>query len=50
MYIVAQWVARLTHNRSVVTSNTIKDSRCLNQQETVPSLLCTGWLQERIRG
>jgi len=27
----------------------IKDSRCFLEQETLPSLLSTGWFQERIR-
>ena len=39
---VAQWVARLTRDRR-------KGPRCFLEQETVPSLLSTGWLEERIR-
>ena len=51
MYIVgqAQWVARLTRNVEVVGSSLIKGPRCFLEQETLPLLLCTGWLQERIR-
>ena len=33
----ARWVERLTHHRSLVSSNLIKRSRCLLEQETVPS-------------
>ena len=51
MYIVgqAQWVARLTRNVEVVGSSLIKGPRCFLEQETLPLLLCTGWLQERIQ-
>ena len=46
---VALWVARLTRNVEVVGSSSIKDSLCFLEQETLPLLLSTGWLQERIR-
>jgi len=46
---VTQWVARMTHYLSPVGSNTIKGSRCLLEQETLPALLSTGWLYERFR-
>jgi len=46
---VSQWVARMTHYLSPVGSNTNKGSRCLHEQETLPLLLSTGWLQERFR-
>ena len=46
---VAQWVARLTRNVEVVGSSPIKGPRCFREQETVPLLLSTGWVQERIR-
>ena len=41
--------SRLTCNRSVVSSNPNKGSHCFLEQETLPSLLSTGWFQERIR-
>ena len=43
---VAQWVVRMTCNRSVVCSNHIKDYR---EQETLPSLLSISRFQEQIR-
>ena len=49
---VAQWVARLTRNPWMHVSRDfkpIKCSRCFLEQETLPSLLSTGWFQERIR-
>ena len=46
---VAQWFARLTRNEEVVGSSPIKDHRCFLEQETLPSLLSTGWFQQRIR-
>ena len=39
---VAQWVASLTRNRSVVGSRPITSSRCFLEQETFPSLLIVG--------
>ena len=39
---VAQWVAHPIQEMSVVGSNPIKDSRCLLEQETLPSLRGTG--------
>jgi len=44
-----QWVVRLTRNVEVVRSSLIKGPRCFLEQETLPLLLSTGWLQERIR-
>ena len=41
--------SRLTCNRSVVSSNPNKGSHSFLEQETLPSLLSTGWFQERIR-
>ena len=35
--------------RSVVSLSSIKGSRCFPEQETSPSLLSTGWFQERTR-
>ena len=49
---VAHWVARLTRDRwnlSVVSSSPIKGPHCFLEQETLLSLLSTGWFQERIR-
>ena len=45
----AQWVARLTRNVEVVGWSPIKGPRCFLEQETLPSLLSTGWFQKRIR-
>ena len=39
-----QWVEPLTHNRSVLSLRPIKGSCCFLKQETLPSLLGTGWL------
>jgi len=44
-----QWVARLTRYVEVVGSSPIKSPCCFLEQETLPLLLSTGWLQERIR-
>ena len=44
---VAQWVKCLTHNWSAVSSNPIKASGPFHEQETLPSLLSTGWFQEQ---
>ena len=49
---VAQWVARLIHDRRipvVVSSSPIKGPRYFLKQVTLFSLLSTGWFQERIR-
>ena len=46
---VAHWVARLTRNVEVVGSSPIKGPCSFLEQETLPSLLSTGWFQERIR-
>ena len=46
---LAQWVERLTRNVEVVRSSPIKGPRCFREQKTVPLLLSTGWVQERIR-
>ena len=46
---VEQWEQRMTCNRSVVSSNPSKGSRCFSGQDILPSLLSTGWFQERIR-
>ena len=40
---MAQWVAGLTCHR------TVKGSHCFLEQETLPSLLSTGWFHEQIR-
>ena len=45
----AQWVARLTRNVKVVGLSPIKGPSCFLEQETLPSLLSTGWFQERIQ-
>jgi len=37
-----------SHNWSVFDSNTTKGSCCFLEQETLPSLLGTGWFQEWI--
>ena len=44
----AQWVERLTCILSVVGSKPIKGFCCFLEQETLPSLLSTGWFQELI--
>ena len=46
---MAQWAARLTRNEEVVGLRPVKGHRCFLEQETLPLLLSTGWLQERIR-
>ena len=46
---VAQCVARLTRIVEVVGLSSIKGPRCFLEQETLLSLLSTGWFQERIR-
>ena len=46
---LAQWVERLTPNVEVVGSSPVKGPRCFREQETLPLLLSTGWVQERIR-
>ena len=40
--------ARLTRNVEVVGSSPMKSPRCFLEQDTLPLLLSTGWLQERI--
>jgi len=47
--VVAQSVVRLTRSWSVVSSSSIKVSRCIIELETLLSLFSTGWFQERIR-
>ena len=47
---VEQWVACLIRNMLVVGSNSIKCSRCFLCQENLPSLLNSGWFQDRIWG
>ena len=47
---VEQWVACLIRNMLVVGSNSIKCSRCFLWQENLPSLLNSGWFQDRIWG
>ena len=44
-----KWVGYLSGSWIVVGSNYIKGSRCLLEQETLPSLLSTGWFKEQIR-
>jgi len=39
----------VTRYRSVVDSNTIKGTHCFLEQETLPSLLSTGWFHEQIQ-
>ena len=46
---VAQLVACLISNRSVVSSNAIKGSRCFLGLDTVPLLVNTDWLHARTR-
>jgi len=46
---MTQWVAPLTRNVEAVGSRLIKGPRCFLEQETLPLLLSTGWLQKRIR-
>jgi len=45
---VAWWVARLTRHVDIVGSSPIKGPHCFLEQETLPSLLSTGWFQEWI--
>ena len=48
---VAQWVAHLTCDRSIPVSREFEpyqSPRCFLEQETLLSLLSTGWFQERI--
>ena len=45
---VTQWVACLTCNVEVVGSSPIKGPHCFREQETLPVLLSTGWVQEQI--
>ena len=45
---VVQWIARLTRNGIVVISKPTKGSRCLLEQENLPSLLSNGSLMEWI--
>ena len=49
MGVVAQWVAHLTFNGSVVGLNPIKSPCCFPEQETLLVFLSTGWFQVRIR-
>ena len=49
---VAQWVARLTRDRWIPVSREFElhqKKRCFLEQETLVSLLSTGWFQERTR-
>ena len=46
--VVAHWLQRLTSNRSGVSSNPIKGSRCFIVRETLPSLPSIVLLQGRI--
>jgi len=46
---VPQLVVRLTHNLSNLSLKLIKASYCFIEQDTLPSLLSTGWLQEWIQ-
>ena len=51
-WVLGVEVARLTYDRWIPVSREfepIKGPRCFLEQETVLSLLCTGWFQERIR-
>ena len=48
---LAQWVARLTRDRWIPVSREFEpyqSPRCFLEQETLLSLLSTGWFQERI--
>ena len=47
LYVVAQWVARLTRNLSVMGSKPSKATVVTFEQETLPSLLSTGWFLEK---
>jgi len=46
---LAHWVLQLTCNRSVVSLNPIKGSRCVLWQENLPSLLSTDGFRNRFR-
>ena len=49
---VAQWVARLTRDRWIPVSREFEPHQrpcCFLEQETLLSLLSSGWFQERIR-
>jgi len=47
---MAQWVAPLTRYHSVVSLSFLDiGSRCFLEQETLPTLLCTGLFQEQIQ-
>jgi len=41
---MAQCVAHMTPNQSVIGPNAIKGLHCYLEQETFPALLSTGWL------
>ena len=41
--VVSQWLAHLTCNWSFVIEIPIKGSHCFHEQETLPSLVSTGW-------
>ena len=49
---MVQWLARLTVNLMMLVSHGVKSyqrlTRCFLDQETLPPLLSTGWLQEQI--
>ena len=42
-------MVHLTFNQSVMSLSPMKGSRYFLEHEVLPSLLSTGWLQERIR-
>ena len=49
---VVQWVARLTRDQWIPVSREFEPHqrpRCFLEQETLLSLLSTGWFHERIR-
>jgi len=41
-------MARLSKERGIAVGLIIKGPRCFVEQETLPSLLSTGWFQEPI--
>ena len=43
------FIKRVHRNQSVLSSNPIKGSHCFIEQESLPSLLSTGWFHEQIR-
>jgi len=45
---IVQWIACQTHLQSVMNSSPIKCPHCFFEQETLPSLLSTGWFQQWI--